>query len=87
MGRHQSFKRSTTAEDGDMALAMALDQAERQRSSDPAIEQPLNTGVWTSLHPAVARDTALQQQDAGFQPDPAAHVNSAGLIKHLMVRL
>ena len=41
MHKQRSFVRSTTAEDGDMALALALDQAESQRAMCSA-EQPLH---------------------------------------------
>ena len=41
MHKQRSFVRSTTAEDGDMALALALEQAESQRAVHLA-EQPLH---------------------------------------------
>ena len=41
MHKQRSFVRSTTAEDGDMALALALDQADSQRAVCSA-EQPLH---------------------------------------------
>jgi hypothetical protein len=44
MHKQRSFVRSTTAEDGDMALALALDQAESQRAICSA-EQPLHNYV------------------------------------------
>jgi len=42
MHKQRSFVRSTTSEDGDMALALTLDQAESQRAICSA-EQPLHS--------------------------------------------
>ena len=68
MRRHHSFRRSTTAEDGDMALALALEQAEWQRDTNPASPQPVGAELWTALQPSAARDTAQQYPDAGLRP-------------------
>ena len=52
MRRHHSFKRSTTAEDGDMALALALHQAESQNDTTPAAQPPYQGDPLSALHSA-----------------------------------
>lgn len=49
MHKQRSFVRSTTAEDGDMALALALEQAESQRAVHLA-EQPLHNYPVSTLN-------------------------------------
>ncbi len=49
MRRQRSFKRSTTAEDGDMALALAWDQVESQRATGSAVERPLHRNPGSAL--------------------------------------
>jgi len=60
-----SFKRSTTAEDGDMALAMALDQAETQNVTDPAPQRTEFGDPLSALRLSNGQDSAQMYHNPG----------------------